>query len=302
MVVLVACAILRRWALALRRVSSLKRLRESGGSVLITGAAGGVGRALSRAFAKRNVRLLLWDLDENGLAITAKEARELKATDVKTFTVNLADRTDVKRVAEEVRNSAGFEFVEVLINNAGIVSGAPFLQIPEEKIELTMKVNTLAHFWTARAFLPEMLKRRQGHIVAIASAAGLLGSPRMVDYCASKFGAVGFFEALRLELKKTGVSSTLVCPAHINTELFKGFRVPFVPSLQPDDLAEEILDAVLCRRTYLLRPFVVRAGLIMKTLSPLWMSDMMNDLSKVNMAMNTFQSDHADAKFRRMSV
>ena len=73
-----------------------------------------------------------------------------------------------------MKATPGFEFVQVLINNAGIVSGSPFLETPPEKMELTMKVNTIAHFWTAKAFLPEMLKQRYGHIVTVASAAGLM--------------------------------------------------------------------------------------------------------------------------------
>lgn len=92
----------------------------------------------------------------------------------------------------------------MLINNAGIVSGKKLLEISNEMAELTLKVNTLSHVYTVKEFLPSMIKKNHGHIVTIASSAGHAGVPGLVDYCASKFGAVGFDEALRLEIKKNG--------------------------------------------------------------------------------------------------
>jgi len=95
--------------------------------------------------------------------------------------------------------------VTVLINNAGIVTGRPLLESPDHLIELTMKVNAMAHFWTIKAFLPAMIARQHGHIVSIASSAGHAGVPGLGDYCASKYAAVGFNESLRLQLRKDGV-------------------------------------------------------------------------------------------------
>ena len=82
--------------------------------------------------------------------------------------------------------------VDILINNAGIVSGQSLLEIEDEKIEATFGVNTLSLFWTAKAFLPAMVERNHGHIVTIASSAGLVGVSKLTDYCASKWAAVGF--------------------------------------------------------------------------------------------------------------
>ena len=134
--------------------------------------------------------------------------------------------------ADEVRSAAGE--VDVLVNNAGIVSGRPLLELSDERIERTFAVNTLALFWTSKAFLPAMTARGSGHIVTVASAAGLIGTARETDYAASKFAAVGFNEALRLELRRSapGVKTTLVCPYYIDTGMFDGRQdaVPASPS------------------------------------------------------------------------
>ena len=83
---------------------------------------------------------------------------------------------------------------------AGIVSGTALLDTPDAKIMRTFDVNILAHFWTLKAFLPQMIERKLGHVVNVASLAGHSGINKLVDYCASKFAAVGLDEALRVEL------------------------------------------------------------------------------------------------------
>ena len=90
--------------------------------------------------------------------------------------------------------------VSILVNNDGIVSGTALLDTPDSKIIRTFDVNILAHFWTLKAFLPAMISRQDGHIVNVASLAGHSGINKLVDYCASKFAAVGLDESLRVEL------------------------------------------------------------------------------------------------------
>ena len=93
-------------------------------------------------------------------------------------------------------------------------------------IRRTLDVNTISHLYTIKEFLPEMITNKKGHIVSIASLAGLWGIPGLGDYCASKFGAVAIDEALRLELKKNGhysyVKTTCICPYFIDTGMFEG--------------------------------------------------------------------------------
>ena len=93
-------------------------------------------------------------------------------------------------------------------------------------IERTIAVNTTSHLYLIKEFLPDMIKNKRGHIVSIASLAGLAGVPALSDYCASKFGAVGIDESIRLELKKQKlykhIRTTVICPFFINTGMFDG--------------------------------------------------------------------------------
>lgn len=112
----------------------------------------------------------------------------------------------------------------ILVNNAGIASGKSILEKNEQMIRKTFEVNTLAHLFTIREFLPDMLRLNKGHVVTIASIAGTVAVPGMGDYSASKFGAFAIDECLRLEMKKGGhnVRTTCICPYYINTGMFEG--------------------------------------------------------------------------------
>ncbi|RUS71580.1 hypothetical protein EGW08_020658 [Elysia chlorotica] len=133
-------------------------------------------------------------------------------------------------VVAQVKQEVGD--VDILVNNAGIVTGTKFLDSPDSMNIKTMDINCNAHFWTVKAFLPAMLKKNRGHVVSLASAAGLFGVSGLSDYCASKFAAVGFDESLRAEIAKmgkTGVKTTVVCPFYINTGMFEGAQSRILP-------------------------------------------------------------------------
>ncbi|TGZ37228.1 Short chain dehydrogenase/reductase family 16C member 6, partial [Temnothorax longispinosus] len=117
------------------------------------------------------------------------------------YVCDLCDRADIYKKAKIIREEVGK--VTILINNAGIVTGMKFLDTPDKLIIQTMDVNVMSHFWTVKAFLPTMLENNKGHIVSVASLAGQCGIPKLVDYCTSKFAAMGFDEALRMELEVT---------------------------------------------------------------------------------------------------
>src|SRR5699024_9406940 len=156
--------------------------------------------------------------------------------------VDVADRTAVADAAKEAGP------VDVLINNAGIVTGADLLDTTDEAIIRTFDVNTLALYWTTRAFLPAMRERDRGVIVTVSSAAGIAGVAKQTDYSASKFAAFGFTESLRNELRARGsaVSTVLVAPYYINTGMFDGVTTTFprlLPILDEDDVARRIRDA-----------------------------------------------------------
>jgi all-trans-retinol dehydrogenase (NAD+) len=203
---------------------------------------------------------------------------------------DVSDRDAVYRQAAAL--TAAYGPVDVLINNAGIVSGKTFLETPDEKMLQTMNVNTLAHFWTGKAFLPSMLERNSGHIVTIASAAGIIGVRGLADYNASKFAAFGFNESLRMELRrrKSAVKTTIVCPFFINTGMFDGVktRFPFLfPILKQEYVARRIVKAVLKDWGKVIMPRMVYSVFLGRVL-PLGAFDALVDFLGINKAMDAF--------------
>lgn len=242
----------------------------SGETVLVTGAGSGIGRLISLRFAKLGCRLVLWDVNEKGNEETAKLIKAIGAY-VKSYKVDLSKREDIYNTAQKTKEEVGD--VDILVNNAGIVTGKKFLSCPDDMMQKTMEVNTMAHFWTCKAFLPGMMERNHGHLVNIASSAGLLGVNGLADYCASKFAAVGFDESLRFELEMMGkdVKTTVVCPFYINTGMFDGAktRFPFIlPILEPVDTANKIVDAVLCEQRLIILPKVLYVFMALKGVLP----------------------------------
>eukprot|EP00352_Strombidinopsis_acuminata_P006200 CAMPEP_0176374694 /NCGR_PEP_ID=MMETSP0126-20121128/26943_1 /TAXON_ID=141414 ORGANISM="Strombidinopsis acuminatum, Strain SPMC142" /NCGR_SAMPLE_ID=MMETSP0126 /ASSEMBLY_ACC=CAM_ASM_000229 /LENGTH=125 /DNA_ID=CAMNT_0017735385 /DNA_START=340 /DNA_END=717 /DNA_ORIENTATION=- len=116
----------------------------------------------------------------------------------------------------------------MLINNAGIVSGKGILENSNEMMMKTFEVNTISHLHLIREFLPAMIANKKGHIVSIASLAGVVASPNLADYSASKFGAVAIDESLRTEMIRKGmngfIKTTCICPFFINTGMFNGAK------------------------------------------------------------------------------
>ncbi len=159
----------------------------SGKTILITGGASGIGRQLALKAARQGARVVLWDLDQDAMARTLEELHQAGPKEPCGYPCNVADRDQVCQTAEKVRREVGA--VHVLVNNAGCVSGKRFLDCDDQQILRTIEVNTLPHFWTVKAFLPQMIEAGSGHIVTLASAAGVIGVAGLADYCAGKWAA-----------------------------------------------------------------------------------------------------------------
>jgi all-trans-retinol dehydrogenase (NAD+) len=271
-----------------------------GAHVLITGAASGLGRLLALGAAGRGARVTLLDRDGPGLeAVRSAVARD--GGDAASFTVDLRDRPAFQAAAGQVLASRGP--VDILVNNAGVVTGKPLLECSDEAIERTFQVNALALFWSARAFLPAMIERGRGHVVTIASAAGLGGTSRLADYCASKFAAVGFDESLRLEMRRLGhpIRTTVVCPWYIDTGMFRGVKTRFprlLPILRPEYVARRILDAVQADRQRLVLPRFAMAVLVARIL-PLGVFDGVMRFFGVDRTMDEFAGGRDETESAR---
>jgi all-trans-retinol dehydrogenase (NAD+) len=265
----------------------------SGKTVLITGAGSGLGRLLSLKFAQERCVMVLWDMNLQGVEETARMCKEKGALAAIAMKVDLSDRNDVRGVAERVKLEVGD--VDILVNNAGIVSGKKMMECSEEMIIKTMEVNTLALFWTTRAFLPAMLAKNSGHLVTMASLAGLVGVNGLADYSASKFGAFGFNESMRFELaaqKKYGVKTTVVCPFFINTGMFDGVRAwspNLMPILDPNYAVDMIFNAIVTNVEYLVMPRFPYLITLARSMFPVYAFDWTMNFLGVNRSMDDFK-------------
>jgi all-trans-retinol dehydrogenase (NAD+) len=224
--------------------------------ILITGASSGIGKLMAETFAAEGARVILWDCNRAALEAVDKELNE-RGLCCAAYLCDVSRRDLVYDTAERVIREHGP--IDILINNAGVVSARPLLEISDAEIEQTFGVNALAPIWTTRAFLPAMIERGRGHIVTIASAAGLIGAPGMTDYAASKHAAVGFDDALRSELRHLGhpeIRTTVVCAYFIATGMFAGASAatPLLPILTPEYATRQIVRAIRRGRRRLLLP------------------------------------------------
>jgi all-trans-retinol dehydrogenase (NAD+) len=257
----------------------MKGLKLAGATVLITGAGSGIGRQMAVQAAARGAKVIAWDLDGDAAKTTAGLVNGEWAK---------VDVTDSAAVA-----AAGAELaVDVLINNAGVVTGKYLLEATEAQIRRTFEVNTLAAFWTTRAVLPSMMERDRGVIVNIASAAGLVGVAKQTDYSASKWASIGFTESLRAELRTLGsqVRTLVVAPYYIDTGMFAGVTTRFpllLPILAPTKVAAKVLNSIESGRQQLVMPPMVRTVPLMRFL-PVPAFDAMQDFFGINHTMDHF--------------
>eukprot|EP00730_Choanoeca_flexa_P009613 TRINITY_DN12685_c5_g1_i2.p1 TRINITY_DN12685_c5_g1~~TRINITY_DN12685_c5_g1_i2.p1 ORF type:complete len:312 (+),score=82.84 TRINITY_DN12685_c5_g1_i2:70-1005(+) len=240
--------------------------------VLITGGGSGIGKGLAVKFASLGAKVVLWDLNLKAAEAAAKEINAQYANKAIAYQCDVTDRERVYSLADTVRAEVGKP--TILVNNAGIVTGKKLLEADDAMMEKVIQVNTISHLWTLKAFLPDMLEHDHGHVVTVASSAGLFGVAGLVDYCASKFGAVGTDEALRFELRKLGkhgIHTTCVCPYFIDTGMFDGAKSKFpwlLDILGAKHVIDKIVYAVRTNQTQVLLPRFLYFARVLQTLVP----------------------------------
>lgn len=229
-------------------------------SVLITGGAAGIGKLLAERCLKAGAyKVILWDINEVNL-LEAKKDFARQGYEVDTYVVDVADLEDIKSAAKAVKEAHGP--VDILFNNAGIVVGKTFAEHSHRDISKTIDINVSGVMHVALCFLPDMIDQQEGHLINIASAAGLMPNPNMSVYAASKWAVLGWSESVRLEMQeqKTGVNITTVMPSYINTGMFDGVKSPLLtPTLTPEFIVDKIMQAVKNNEILLQEPFMVKA-------------------------------------------
>jgi NAD(P)-dependent dehydrogenase (short-subunit alcohol dehydrogenase family) len=226
---------------------------------LITGAASGIGRATAIAAAGQGAELFLTDRNEEGLERVAAEIRDTGGTVAHFATVDLVDHEAVVAFAAEVHAIACS--MDVVMNIAGISTWGKIEQLEHEHWRRTIEIDLIGPISVLECFVPPMIEaRRGGHVVNVASVAGLFGLPWHAPYSAAKFGLRGVSEVLRFDLRKNRIGVSLVCPGAVKTPLVGTVDIVGVDrdspkmrrlialferrAVSPEKVAEKILEGV----------------------------------------------------------
>lgn len=217
----------------------------AGQTVLLTGASGGLGSVITAAFARRKVKLGLVAYPGTGL-------EDLRRTVLRdggqaiALTADLADPAERHRVVETVRKELGSP--DILINNAGVEYTSAYHDLTETQIGEVLAVNLEAPMMLSRLVLPEMLERRQGHIVNMSSLAGKSGPAFQEPYSATKAGLVGFTSSLRATYRGSGVSASVIVPSFVEAGIYARLKAASgckAPAVLTGCSAERVAQAVL---------------------------------------------------------
>jgi NADP-dependent 3-hydroxy acid dehydrogenase YdfG len=213
----------------------------AGQIALITGAARGIGRVTAEALVRRGMRVVIADVD---FPAASRAAAELGASTV-ALALDVTDRASFSACLDAAQEQLGP--VDVLINNAGIMPIGPFLEEDDATATRTIDINVHGVILGMKLVLPQMLARRRGHIVNIASQAGKYGFPGGATYCASKAAVINLSRAVRKELRGSGVEISIVSPVAVNTELGLGLVEPRqrqFRKIEPQQVAEAIVETL----------------------------------------------------------
>jgi NAD(P)-dependent dehydrogenase (short-subunit alcohol dehydrogenase family) len=222
-------------------------------NVVITGAAGGIGRACAARFAAEGARLVLADLDEEGVDVVAQELG------VVGMRADVGRERDVRALIDAAQRHHGP--IDLFYSNAGIGGPPGGPEAPDEQLQHTWEVNVMSHVWAARALLPEMVARGSGYLVSTASAAGVLTQLSALGYSITKHAAVALAEWLRITYADAGIKVSCVCPQAVNTPMLAMAvdadpvgNAPMMAQavLEPADVAEAIVEGLRDERFLIL--------------------------------------------------
>lgn len=234
-------------------------MRLSDKRVLVTGAGQGLGRALALHFARAGAEVVVTDVVAERVARVAEEL-SAAGRPALSYRLDVTSAEQVRDVRDRIESDRGP--IDVLVNNAGVVFGGGFLDVPLERHRLTVDVNLCGIMTVTHTFLPVLLTRPEGYLVNIVSASAVVALPWATSYAASKAAALSFSDSLREELRLTGrrnLRIMAVCPSYISTGLFDGAKPPTLTwMLQPDFVAAATVRAVERGRDFLILPWTAR--------------------------------------------
>ncbi len=202
---------------------------------VITGAASGIGRATAVALAREGARVAIADVDRAGLAETATLVAAIGGQ-ASTYLLDVSSRDAVYAFAQEIE--AQFGGADIVINNAGIAQVATVEDLPYEDFELVMNIDFWGMVYGSKAFLPQLRKKGEGHIVNVSSIFGLFSVPTQAAYNSAKFAIRGFTEALRHEMRGSGIVVSCVHPGGVKTNVMRNAR--FLQGVQTSEREQAV--------------------------------------------------------------
>lgn len=217
---------------------SKDRRSLSGKVVAITGGARGIGKATAAALVDKGCRVAIGDLD---LELAEQTAAHLGGGTV-ALPLDVTDRGSFEGFLDEAERQLGP--LDVVINNAGIMPVTPFAEESLESIRRQLDINVVGVINGMQLAIERMRPRGAGHIVNLASQAGKGGFPGIATYSGTKHAVVGISEAVRAELRGTGIEIACVMPTVVNTELTSGVGQRMIKPVEASDVADEIVDAL----------------------------------------------------------
>jgi len=216
-----------------------QRQSLSGKVVAITGGARGIGKATATALVRKDCRVAIGDLD---LALAEETAGELGGGTV-ALALDVTNRDSFAAFLDAAERELGP--LNVVVNNAGIMPVTPFGEEPDDSVKRQLDINVYGVIVGTQLAAERLRQRGGGHIVNVASAAGKAPVPGIATYSGTKHAVVGFSEAVRGELRGTGVEVSCVMPVTVNTALTEGVGDTLgVKKVEPEDVAAEIVDAL----------------------------------------------------------
>ncbi len=219
----------------------------AGKVVVVTGAANGIGREMSLAFARRGARLALADIDGEGLRKVRAELDAL-GTDAYIQVVDVSVAAEVETFRDSIYREMGK--VDVLCNNAGVALGGDFELMTLGDMHWQVGANLMGVIHGCHYFYPRMLAQGSGHIVNTASAAGLIPFSGLALYSGTKHGVVGLSETLRAEAALHGIGITVICPGVIATDIVKRSRIVAGSGRSTSHELAEKMDRILQSRGF----------------------------------------------------
>ena len=221
---------------------------------VVTGAGRGIGRAIAVELARQGARVVVAARNVTELEETANMAGS--ATVIPT---DVRKKDDVERLLGHAASQLGP--IDILVNAAGIGVAGPVVDFSDSDYDAVLDTNLKSIFFASRCVLPSMIERRTGHLVNIASIAGKVGSANLAVYCASKFGVVGFTQALAEEVRQYGIRVSLICPGSTDTS-FLGSSSKSSKSrdkmLSPADVAHAVMSIVTQEPNSFISEIVIR--------------------------------------------